>query len=157
MFPALIPLPLFSFHAGANDGRRRSRKGKKMSTQNEKVQQEVMPAVDAVAEKRRLPPADDTQGVVSRLKSERVQLALQRLRGWQAAKEPGAITRVRKFDSHQTAAAYAAYLAHHAVEARQPVALVLHGTRVRLEIRGQQVRGEGVLSGRAIRFAQEVG
>lgn len=128
-----------------------------MSTQNEQVQQDILQVGDAVAEKKRLPPADDTQGAVSRLKSERVQLALQRLRGWQGTPEPSTIARVRKFDNHQTAAAYTAYLAHHAVAARQPVALHLHGTRVRLEIRGQKVRGEGRLSERAIRFAQEVG
>jgi pterin-4a-carbinolamine dehydratase len=128
-----------------------------MNTQNEQVQQEdIMQVNDAVAEKKRLPPADDTQGVVSRLKSERVQLALQRLRGWQGTADPSTIARVRKFGDHQTAAAYAAYLAHHALAARQPVALLLQGKRVRLEIRGHQVRGEGQLSGRAIRFAQEV-
>jgi pterin-4a-carbinolamine dehydratase len=128
-----------------------------MNTQNEQVQQDIPQVNDAVAEKKRLPPADDTQGAVSRLKSERVQLALKRLRGWQATTDPSSIARVRKFGNHQTAAAYATYLAHYAAEARQPVELYLHGNRVRLEIRGQQVRGEGLLSSRAVRFAQEVG
>lgn len=128
----------------------------KMSTQElqkteKKVQQEEV-------SKKRRPRPDDLLTAQSRLRSERVQEAVKKLRGWRVALNQGGIDRMRRFPNGRVAASYAAYVAQHATEWRQPVGIQVAGNRVTVELGALPGRrGEQMLSGKTILFAREIG
>lgn len=112
-----------------------------------------------VSRKRRPPGPDDIISVAeSRLRSERVELAVKKLRGWRSTLDRAGIDRMRRFPNGRVAAAYASYVANHATEWRQPVNIHVSGNRVTVVLTALPGRrGEQILAGRAIAFAQEIG
>lgn len=112
-----------------------------------------------LARKRRLPRPDEIISVAeSRLRSERVELAVKKLRGWRSTLDRGGIDRSRRFPNGRVAASYASYVAHHATEWRQPVNIQVSGNRVTVVLTALPGRrGEQILAGKTIAFAQEIG
>lgn len=128
-------------------------KVKQMEKQEEKQQK------GEVSRKRRPPGPDDILlAAESRLRSERVELAVKKLRGWRSTLDRAGIDRMRRFPNGRVAAAYASYVAHHATEWRQPVNIHVSGSRVTVVLSALPGRrGEQILAGKTIAFAQEIG
>jgi pterin-4a-carbinolamine dehydratase len=122
------------------------------------VEKPVEKRKEAVSKKRRPPRPDDIIVAESRLRSERVELAVKKLRGWRSTLDRAGIDRMRRFPNGRVAAAYAAYVAHHATEWRQPVNIHVSGSRVTVVLTALPGRrGEQILNGKTIAFAQEIG
>lgn len=135
---------------------------KQSTTQDTITTQETEKQVEkqkgAVSRKRRPPRPDDIIVAESRLRSERVELAVKKLRGWRSTLDRAGIDRMRRFPNGRVAAAYASYVANHATEWRQPVNIYVSGNRVTVVLTALPGRrGEQILNGKTIAFAQEIG
>lgn len=125
----------------------------------QEMEKQVEKQKGEVSKKRRPPgPGDIITVAESRLRSERVEVAVKKLRGWRSTLDRGGIDRMRRFPNGRVAAAYAAYVAHHATEWRQPVNIHVSGNRVTVVLTALPGRrGEQILNGKTIQFAQEIG
>jgi pterin-4a-carbinolamine dehydratase len=130
----------------------------KQDTMPDATQETVKQVEKAQVKKRRPPRPDDIIVAESRLRSERVELAVKKLRGWRSTLDRAGIDRMRRFPNGRVAAAYASYVANHATEWRQPVNIHVAGNRVTVVLTALPGRrGEQILAGKTIAFAQEIG
>ena len=96
---------------------------RKLDLKAERVQEDLTAKTSAVDQK-----------AASRLKAERVQLALKGLPGWALTADGRAIDRLRQLASPQGAADYAGFIFREAARRRQRVEVVMSGHRILVTI-----------------------
>jgi pterin-4a-carbinolamine dehydratase len=92
-----------------------------------------------------------------RLKAERVQLRLQRLRGWKMQSEGKAIDRVRQFPDPLVAASYLAFAGLLARQTGQPLRASVYGKTIVLALTGRSKGAEKGLTEEVLDLAEQLG
>lgn len=119
---------------------------------------------EPVSRKRVARPDDQGGAAVSltrsqaeeRLKSERVQLRLKQMEGWQMQSGGKAIDRVRKFPDALVAASYLAFAALLARKVGVPLRASVTGNTIQLSVGGNTKRSEGITE-KVLTLAEQLG
>lgn len=128
---------------------------------SERVQQEAM----APLRRRVARPGDAVGNAMSksgaqaseRLKAERVQLRLQRIRGWKMQPEGKAIDRVRQFPDPLVAASYLAFAGLLARQTGQPLRASVYGKTIILALTGRAKGAEKGITEEVLDLAEQLG
>ncbi|HKH45547.1 MAG TPA: hypothetical protein VKM72_12860 [Thermoanaerobaculia bacterium] len=91
-----------------------------------------------------------------RLKSERVQLRLKQMEGWNMQKGGKSIDRVREFPDALVAASYLAFAALLARQSKLPLQATVNGNTIQISVSGSTMRTEGVTE-KVLDLAEQLG
>jgi pterin-4a-carbinolamine dehydratase len=92
-----------------------------------------------------------------RLKAERVQLRLQRMRGWKMQSEGKAIDRVRQFPDPLVAASYLAFAGLLARQTGQPLRASVCGKTIVIALTGRAKGAEKGITEEVLDLAEQLG
>jgi pterin-4a-carbinolamine dehydratase len=96
-------------------------------------------------------------GSLEKLKSERVQEALEDMPGWRLSGDERALERVRIFRNPKMAASFVAFVAKNAADANQAVDFQISRRKVALSLRGTcRIGMPSILTESTLRFAKGV-